>query len=139
MRHAPVYRPSRFIRSSGVPLLLASLIMTGGCDDSAARQTPAASSPVILPPAPTPTLHQDRSTEPLNLVRYHCTDDLVVTVEYGRDSATVTLGNEAHLLPQEPSGSGARYSNQDVSWHARDQEALLSAGDEARICLQMAR
>ncbi|MBZ2188566.1 MliC family protein [Alcanivorax sp. JB21] len=120
-------------------LLSASLFMASGCDDSSARQAPAVSTPVILPPAETPTLRQNTTTDPLNRIRYHCTNDLVVTVEYGGDSATLTLANESHVLMQEPSGSGARYSNKDVSWHAREQEAMLSAGDDARICLQLAR
>ncbi|MCH8545043.1 MAG: MliC family protein [Alcanivorax sp.] len=131
-------------RSFGIPVLLtAVLVVIGGCDDSNAR-TPAV-APTSAPPPSQPAADQLSAfaVEQLTgyspaLIRYHCADDMVVTVEYSGPGAILTLGDERHLLHRDPAGSGVRYSNNDVSWHTKEEEGLLSAGEDSRICLQMA-
>lgn len=131
--------------------LATALVSATGCDDSDAQHSHAEQPPAPLSATPsstpaTPPAADQLSTfamdqlagDSLTLVRYHCADDLVVTVEYSGYGAALTLGGERHELYQEPAASGVRYSNDDVSWHTKAQEGMLSAGDDSRVCLQLA-
>ena len=54
---------------------------------------------------------------------------MVVHFEPGSDGVWIFLPADTVLLPRVPSGSGARYSNDKVTFWTKGDEALLDAGD----------
>lgn len=71
------------------------------------------------------------------LVRYHCAPGLVVEALYEGEMATLTIGNDEYQLAQEPAASGARYSDGQLQWHSKGDEAVLTGKDEMHVCLRI--
>ena len=130
------------IRIAFRTLLASSIVLLlSGCGEPEPPQPEVAAAT----PATTP-----RDTLPdssvISEVRYQCAEDLQVQASYEQDSVTLHLQGEMHLLEvlprdaslaQTPSASGVRYANEDLTWHSKGSEALLSAGDDTRVCLQL--
>lgn len=132
------------------------LLLLSGCGEpeppqpEVAAETPATTPRDTLPGSSTSDTSAADTTAPesavISEVRYQCAEDLQVQASYEQDSVTLHLQGETHLLEvlprdaslaQTPSASGVRYANEDLTWHSKGSEALLSAGDDTRVCLQL--
>lgn len=60
---------------------------------------------------------------------FHCESDYTFTVQFKGDTAVVTLPGRTVRLPQVVSGSGARYSDGDITFWNKGNTARLELGD----------
>lgn len=135
---------SRLLSSA---LLLPALLLTlSACSDG--DKEPASSPTAISSPAPAeqtdvapvepPAPEADTAAPPPAItVRYQCASDLIVQATYGDETATLVIDGETYSLVQQVAASGALYGNDAIEWHTKGDEAVLSGGDDTRVCLRI--
>jgi len=133
-------------RLASLLLLPAVLLTLTACSDG--DKEPASSSTAVPSPAPAeqtdtapvsaPVPDADTSApQPAITVRYQCASDLIVEATYGDETATLIIDGERYSLTQQVSASGALYGNDAIEWHTTGDEAVLSGGDDTRVCLRI--
>ncbi|MBF2029967.1 MAG: MliC family protein [Oscillatoriales cyanobacterium C42_A2020_001] len=74
---------------------------------------------------------QSASPRVINSVVYRCDDSKGFSAEYLDDKTVrATFGSKVFVLPQEPSASGARYSNGSVTIFTKGNDAFVEVGDK---------
>ena len=105
--------------------ILASLyaaVLVEGCEKSGV--TPDAANhlgPARAKPSPQPSTYV-----------YECTDAYNFVTRIEGETAWLFLPNGTVSLPQIPSGSGAKYSDGDITFWTKGEEAMLEVGEDTR-------
>lgn len=124
------------MRYTNLPLTgFALLLFLTGCSDNEAP--PNVPTPDIETPAVDEFVPDVAPPVAPVIVRYHCAPGLTVEARYQGEAATLVIANKEYRLTQEPAASGARYSDAQLQWHTKGDEAVLTGTDEMHVCLRM--
>ncbi len=125
--------------------LLALLVLLTACSDSDAP-TPAESGHSAAEPATSSTPPDDTVTIAPQAVShgvtefvFRCSDGSEFTVSYGDQLALLTLDDAQHQLRQQPTASGARYSDEQLEFYNKGDEAILIIADVSHDCAALDR
>ncbi|RNM07494.1 MliC family protein [Dickeya undicola] len=89
------------------PLLIAGVVLLSGCAQ-------------LMPTAKPQTLHYQCGTMPLTVI---------LTPASQGDSVTFLLDGVSHTLPQVPTASGTRYSDDRYAFWSKGNQAFIVRGD----------
>ncbi|TMP85539.1 hypothetical protein CWC05_18065 [Pseudoalteromonas ruthenica] len=67
-------------------------------------------------------------------VSYRCDSGSVLKVEYNDSTATLTLDGDTYSLSGERSASGSKYTNGEMTFWGKGDEAMLMIGNETWQC-----
>lgn len=113
--------------------LLAILAACSDSDAPVSADSADTTPPTTPPPTPEPIAPQAVSHGITEFI-FRCSDGSEFIVSYGDQVALLTLDDEQHQLRQQPSGSGARYGDEQLEFIHKGEEALLLNGDLSRDC-----
>lgn len=124
-------------------LSILALVLAAGCSesdspatDAGTTDTPPAHSTAQADDNPGTTNDVvDEAVEEVNEYIYRCTTGEEFVIVYGDQTAELYVNDIYHQLRQQPSGSGARYTDETVELIIKGDQALVMVGDTTHDCL----
>lgn len=125
-------------------LSLLVLALAAGCSDS---DSPASGTSTVdsAQPGNAPDSSRDATAvteshdgaveEDVDEYVYRCTTGEEFVIVFGDQTAELYVNDIYHQLRQQPSGSGARYTDETVELMVKDDQALVMVGDTTHDCL----
>ncbi|WP_105265660.1 MliC family protein [Pseudoalteromonas sp. T1lg76] len=67
-------------------------------------------------------------------INYRCDSGAIFSVRFNAERATLTLGQATHTLIGERAASGAKYSNEELTFWGKGDNSILMLNDETWQC-----
>lgn len=116
-----------------LPLAALILLVSACSDPEPAPPPPPSSDPAATAQQPSPAPAPAEPPAPL-LHEYSCADGLMFDVVFHDQQATLHISEQRFDLHQQPSASGALYSDERWSLFTKGERAMLSADDLSHEC-----